>query len=195
MKVVKIEEKTRDILAMIKATESPLARQLLTVGLISGLLEEKGKPAPLIIGGLALSYYSREVYFTSDIDLAYADREALDRVLRSLDFQKKGRYWVSRDLDIAVEVPASQLGGEDSPRETVELGGGLRCQILGLEDLIVDRLNACKHWKSEIDCEMVELLVRRYSDEIDWGYLEKKTSLPENDTGSELNSLKKKIEK
>jgi hypothetical protein len=195
MKVVKIEEKTRDILAMIKATESPLARQLLTVGLISGLLEEKGKPAPLIIGGLALSYYSREVYFTSDIDLAYADREALDRVLRSLDFQKRGRYWVSRDLDIAVEVPASQLGGEDSPRETVELGGGLRCQILGLEDLIVDRLNACKHWKSEIDCEMVELLVRRYSDEIDWGYLEKKTSLPENDTGSELNSLKKKIEK
>ena len=28
--------------------------------------------------------------------------------------------------------------------------------------LIIDRLNACKHWKSEIDCEMAELLVNRY---------------------------------
>jgi hypothetical protein len=29
-----------------------------------------------------LSYDTKEVYFTADIDLAYADREALDEVLR-----------------------------------------------------------------------------------------------------------------
>jgi len=187
--------KIKDILAKIKTTESPLARQLLIVGLISRLLEDKGKPAPIIIGGCALSYYSREVYFTSDIDLAYADRESLDKVLRSLDFKKKGRYWVSKDLDIAIEAPASQLAGEDSPKEIVELGEGLRCQILGVEDLIIDRLNACKHWKSEIDCEMVELLVRRYGPELQWGYLEKKAALPENDTMRELDILKKKIKR
>jgi len=187
--------KTKDILLKIKATESPLPRQLLIVGLISRLLEEKGKPAPIIIGGLALSYYSREVYFTSDIDLAYADRDSLGEVLGSLNFQKKGRYWVSQDLDVAIEVPAAQLAGEDSPKEIVELGEGLRCQILGLEDLLIDRLNACKHWKSEIDCEMVELLVRRYGDELDWDYLGRRASLPENDTKKEFDTLKKKTEK
>lgn len=185
--------KTKDIIAKIKATESPLTRQLLIVGLVSHLLEEKGKPAPIIIGGCALSYYTREVYFTADIDLAYADRESLDAVLNSLDFHKKGRYWVSEDLDIAIEVPASQLAGEDSPIEIVELGEGLKCKVLGLEDLIIDRLNACKHWKSEIDCEMAELLVHRYKDELDWRYLEKKASLPENDTLREMRSLKEKI--
>lgn len=185
--------KTKDIIAKIKATESPLARQLLIVGLVSHLLEEKGKSAPIIIGGCALSYYTREVYFTADIDLAYADRESLDAVLNSLDFHKKGRYWVSEDLDIAIEVPASQLAGEDSPIEIVELGEGLKCKVLGLEDLIIDRLNACKHWKSEIDCEMAELLVHRYKDELDWRYLEKKASLPENDTLREMRSLKEKI--
>jgi hypothetical protein len=187
--------KTKDILLKIKTTESPLARQLLIVGLISRLLENKGKPSPVIIGGCALSYYSREVYFTADIDLAYADRESMDEVLRSLDFQKRGRYWISEDLDVAIEIPASELPGEDSPKETVEIGEGFKCQILGLEDLIIDRLNAGKHWKSEIDCEMAELLVRRYGDELDWEYLEKKAALPENDTMRELDAIRKKIKR
>jgi hypothetical protein len=56
------------ILNIIKSTESPLKRQLLMVALVTRLLEEKGKGSPIIIGGCALSYYSREVYFTADID-------------------------------------------------------------------------------------------------------------------------------
>ncbi|MCX6563111.1 MAG: hypothetical protein NTU60_05840 [Candidatus Aminicenantes bacterium] len=122
-----------EILKKIREARSPLARQLTMVGLITSVLEEQGKPAPVLIGGLALSYYSREVYFTSDIDLAYADREALDAALTGLGFVKKGRYWVQSELDIAVEAPAGSLIGEEAPVETVELEGGLRCVILGVE--------------------------------------------------------------
>jgi hypothetical protein len=180
----------KDILAKIGKTQGPLARQLLMTGLITRRLAEKGKPAPVLIGGLALSYYTREVYFTADIDLAYADREALDEVLRELGYVRKGRYWVHAGLDIAVESPAAGLAGEEAPLETVELEEGLFCVIIGLEDLIIDRMNACKHWKSEIDCEMVELLIARYGGEIDWTYLEKKAGLPENDTLAEMRALK-----
>jgi hypothetical protein len=179
-----------EILARIKATASPLARQLLLTGLVTRLLEDRGKPAPVIIGGLALSYYSREVYFTADIDLAYADRDALDSVLGQLGFTGRGRYWIHEDLDIAVECPASTLPGEEAPREFVELEAGLHCVIVGLEDLIVDRLNACKHWKSEADCETAALLVARYRDELDWSYLERKAALQENDTLVELRALR-----
>lgn len=181
-----------EILAKIRGMQAPLARQLYMVGLITRILEERGKPAPVLIGGLALSYYSREVYFTSDIDLAYSDLEALDAALGSLGFVKRGRYWVQDELDIAVEAPAGSLAGEDAPVETVELEGGLRCVVLGLEDLIIDRLNACKHWESEIDCEMTEILIARYRDELDWVYLERKAGLPENDTLKELLSLRNK---
>ncbi len=162
------------------------------VALITNLLEQKGKKAPIIIGGCALSYYSREVYFTADIDLAYADREALDAVLKDIGFGKQGRYWVNEGLKMAIEVPASILIGEDSPVETVELGEGLQCRIIGIEDLIIDRLNACKYWKSEIDCEIVELLIRRYIKELDWLYLKKKAVIPENNILSELLELKRK---
>ena len=180
----------KDILAKIESTDAPLARQMLMTGLITRILEDGGKPAPVLIGGLALSYYTREVYFTADIDLAYADRDALDAVLKELGFEKKGRYWVHDGLDMAVEAPASKLAGEDALRETVELEGGLRCVIIGLEDLIIDRMNACKHWKSEVDCEMMALLVARYREELDWPYLEKKAALPENDTLADLWALK-----
>ena len=115
---------TLELLEMIKGIESPLKKQLLMVGLISRLLQEKGKKPPIIIGGCALAYYSREVYFTADIDLAYADREALDAVLNGIGFEKKGRYWVHERLNMAVEAPASKLPEEESHIEIVEVGEG-----------------------------------------------------------------------
>jgi hypothetical protein len=59
-----------------------------------------------------------------------------------------------------------------------------------MECLSATRPNACKHLKSEVDCEMTELLVARYGREIGWAYLEKKAALPENDTLAELRSIK-----
>ena len=135
--------------------------------MITRVLEDRGKPAPVLIGGLALSNYAREVYFTADIDLAYVDDDALDAALRQLGFVKKGRYWVHEGLDMAVEAPASGLGGEDAPRETIEIEGGLRCIVIGLEDLIIDRMNTCKHRPSEVDGEMAELLIVRYGEELE----------------------------
>jgi len=187
------EMETQKILKIIRKTESPLRRQLLIVALLTKLLKKMNKPAPVIIGGCALSYYSREVYFTSDIDLAYPDREALDEVLKNIGFEKKGRYWVNEELKLAVESPASSLPGEDSPVEVVELGEDLQCSVIGIEDLVIDRLNAYKHWKSVIDGEMVELLLRRYRNDVDWSYLEKKALLPENDTSPEILELKNKV--
>jgi hypothetical protein len=181
---------TKDLLARIFATEAPLARQMLVAGLITRVLEDRGKPAPVLVGGLALSYYTREVYFTADIDLAYVDGDALDAALRDLDFVKKGRYWVHEGLDMAVEAPASSLAGEDAPRETVEMEGGLRCVVIGLEDLIIDRMNACKHRRSEVDCEMAELLIAHYREELDWDYLERRAALPENDILAALRTLR-----
>jgi len=184
---------TQEILKLIQKTESPLKRQLLMVALLTRLLKMMNKEAPVIIGGCALSYYSREVYFTSDIDLAYADREALDKALKGIGFGKEGRYWVHEGLKMAIEAPASSLPGQDSPVEVVELGEGLQCSIVGIEDLVIDRLNAFKHWKSEIDGEMVELLIRRYKNDLDWSYLEKKARLLGNDTLPEILELKKKV--
>jgi len=182
---------TLRLLESIRTTGTPLKKQLLMVALITHLLAAKGKPAPVIIGGCALAYYSREVYFTADIDLAYADCDVLDEVLQELGFRKDGRYWVQESLQLAIEVPTSNLAGETAVCETVELEKGLTCLVVGIEDLIIDRLNAAKYWKSATDREMTVLLIRKYASELDWAYLRQKAALPENDTSLEIEDLKK----
>ena len=175
----------------IPAIASPLKRQLMTVALITRLLEDRQYAAPVIIGGCALAYYSREIYFSHDIDLAYGDRIALDTVLKELHFREEGRYWINDELGIAVEAPASSLAGEESPRDEVVLGEGLWCWVIGIEDLIVDRLNAFKHWQSQVDGEMVELLVAQYGAKLDWPYLRRRCAEPENDTLAVLERINK----
>lgn len=180
------------MLQRIAHTASPLKRQLLMLAIITRELRERGKPAPVLIGGCALAYYSREVYFTADIDLAYSDREALGDVLADLGFTADGRFWVHHDLKLVVEVPASSLPGEDAPREIVEFEDGLECSVIGIEDLLIDRMNACKHWKSTSDCEMTELLVRNFAEEINWEYLLQRASNHENDTLEEFLRIKER---
>jgi len=180
---------TSQVLSLIRDTGSPLKRQLMLAALVDRLLREKGLAPPVVIGGCALAYYSREVYVTADLDLACADREALDEVLTGLGFERSGRYWVDEDLGAAIEAPAGTLPGEDAPLETVELEEDLTCRILGIEDLLIDRLNACKHLKSIIDCEMAELLIARYREDLDWTYLGKKGRLPENNTWDLIESM------
>jgi hypothetical protein len=84
------------------------------------------------------------------------------------------------------------LPGEDAPREIVEFEDGLECCVIGIEDLLIDRMNACKHWKSTTDCEMVELLVRQFAEEIDWEYLLLRASSPVNATLEDLRELKER---
>jgi hypothetical protein len=176
---------------MLDGVVSPLKRQLLVLAYISKCMREMGSPVPVLIGGCALAYYSREVYFTVNIDLACSNREALDNVLRSAGFVVEGRYWVHHGLNLMVEAPAGSLIGEDAPREIVEIGEGLECCVIGIEDLLIDRMNACVHWNSTQECEMVELLIRMWSKEIEWTYLLERAEKPENSIRERFEELRR----
>ena len=179
-----------DLENLLTGVESPLKRQLLVLAFISKCMKELGSHVPVLIGGCALAYYSREVYFTTDIDLACPDREALDKVLRSIGFVVDGRYWVHQSMNLMVEAPAGTLVGEDATREIIAMGDGLECCVIGLEDLLIDRMNACVHWRSKQECEMVELLVSMWSTEIDWKYLLERAEKPENSTRVRFEELR-----
>jgi hypothetical protein len=175
---------------LLDGVVSPLKRQLLVLAFISQRMKKMGSQVPVLIGGCALAYYSREVYFTTDIDLACSDRAALDKVLRSIGFVVEGRYWIQHDMNLMVEAPASSLVGEDAPRETIELGNGLECCVIGIEDLLIDRMNACVHWNSSQECEMVDLLISLWSTEIDWDYLLQRAEKPDNSTRERFEELR-----
>ncbi|HOJ93008.1 MAG TPA: DUF6036 family nucleotidyltransferase [Dictyoglomaceae bacterium] len=129
---------------------------------------------PIIVGENALEFYTLGSYATADIDIVCNEIEEVAKILRDWDFKKIGRHWFNPEIDIAIEIPDEFLAGDYSKVTTVEIEG-LTAYIIGIEDLIIDRLNACFYWKSPQDCEWVRELILLYKDEIDWEYLEGKS--------------------
>lgn len=153
----------------------PVRKKLLALGVVSDRLRESGME-PVLVGGAAVAFYTAGGYSTNDIDLALTHGPETDAAFAELGFAKEGRFWVREDLDLLFEAPApAALPGETSPRTTVEIDG-LVVIILGIEDLIIDRLRAWVHGTSDEDGRWARRLALLHSDRLDWAYLRDRTA-------------------
>ena len=157
----------------------PRRRRLIALGLLAKQLAPHGIE-PILVGGGALEFYTAGGYATKDMDLALPVASEVDAAFSALGFEKEGRYWYHSDLDLLFEAPApAGLPGEDAPRTEVEVDG-LRVVIIGIEDLLIDRLRAWVHWNSDEDGRWTRRLALLYPDQIDWHYVRERTSkIPE----------------
>jgi hypothetical protein len=147
-----------------------LRRRLVALGALTACLEP-ARIEPILVGGCALELYTQGGYSTGDVDLALPVSPKVDAAFADLGFEKSGRYWVRRELDLLFEAPApAGLPGETAPRTELSIDG-LRVVILGVEDLLLDRLRAWVHWKSEEDRRWAGRLVSLYRSRLDWTYL------------------------
>lgn len=150
-------------------------RRLLALGFLTQQLSAHGIE-PILVGGGALEFYTAGGYATKDMDLALPAAPEVDDAFAALGFVKEGRYWYHADLDLLFEAPApAGLPGEDAPRTKVEIDG-LRVVIIGIEDLLIDRLRAWVHWNSAEDGRWTRRLALLYPDRIDWDYVRERTS-------------------
>lgn len=154
-------------------------RRLIALGLLTEQLAAHGIE-PILVGGGALEFYTAGGYATKDMDLALPAAPEVDAAFAALGFEKEGRYWYQAELDLLFEAPApAGLPGEDAPRTEVEIDG-LRVVIIGIEDLLIDRLRAWVHWNSDEDGRWTRRLALLYPDRIDWRYARERTSkIPE----------------
>lgn len=127
--------------------------------------------APLVLVGGAAQMIHSGYERQTDIDMVgpidARDRAALDR----LGFTRDGRHWVSGtgDEEIAVEVPAERLYGEDTP-EPVEVEGVV-VRIISVNDLMMDRLIQATDGTSVTWDEALALAVAA-RDRVDWTAIE-----------------------
>lgn len=177
-------------LEKVKTTKDPLAKRLLFMGILTKELK-KMEVTPIVVGGNAVEFYTAGGYATGDIDVV-APSEPINEVLSKWGFEREGRHWFSEELDIAIEAPSSSLGPNEQKEKLVEVEiEGLKVYIIGIEDLIIDRLNAYVHWKSIDDKAWAKELVTIHRDEIDWKYIKKRTADEKSSKG--LNEIKKEL--
>lgn len=159
-----------DLDALLAPIADPLARRLAFVGLLSSACEALGWPAPVIVGGNAVEFYTAGGYATADIDLAGAS-EPIAHVLGEWGFAREGRHFFDERLNLVIEVPGGQLVPEQLAHVVAVRLIGVVAYVIGIEDLIVDRLSACVRWNDDESCSWARvLLAGEY--EIDREYLE-----------------------
>lgn len=150
-------------------------RRLVALGALTARLAPL-EIEPILVGGFALEVYTDGGYSTTDVDLALPSTLDVDAAFSDLGFAKKGRFWVRPELDLYFEAPApAGLPGETSPRTELEIDG-LRVVVLGVEDLLIDRLRGWVHWKSDEDGRWARRLASLYSHKLDWKYLRSRTA-------------------
>lgn len=104
---------------------------------------QKDNIHPIVVGGLSVELYTRNNYTTYDIDLIADGRDKFDKLLtEELKFIKKGRSWYHQTLEISIEIPDNYLEGSYEKVIEIELENGLFIHVIGIEDLIIHRLES-----------------------------------------------------
>jgi len=165
-------ESLKQELAKIKGIKEPLKQKLWALAVLTKALE-KDAIKPILIGGCALEYYTLGGYTTGDIDLALPTVAQVEKAFKDLGFDREGRYWVHKKYDLLFEAPTANLAGEEAELTEVAIGGQ-RCFIIGVEDLVIDRLNSYVHWKWEDDGRWVKRLIELYGKDLDMKYIREK---------------------
>jgi len=174
-----------DLETRLARLADPLERRLVFVGLLTRGVEALGWPAPVVVGGHAVEFYTAGGYATVDIDLAGAS-EPVAQILNTWGFQREGRHWYDDGLRLVVEVPGATLGPDQLAHVTRVSIGREVVHIIGLEDLIIDRLAACKHWADQDSCDWARTMTA-VAEELDLPYLRRRAV--EEDVADKLDAL------
>jgi len=152
------------------AIEDRLKRALYVVGVIARDLDPLAQP--IVVGGTAVEFYTLGAYTTHDVDLVCPSRPKAVEALERLGFERSEslRHWYHGELEMVIEIPDEHLAG-DTQRLAEVVIDGLTVHVIGVEDLILDRLRACVHWRSESDCEWARRMIAIHRREMDWDYL------------------------
>jgi hypothetical protein len=153
--------------------ENDFKRRLYFTGILTKCLN-KEKIRPVVVGGHAVEFYTLGSYTTADIDIVSEGQREIENLLKSWGFKRIDRLWVNVKYDIEVDIVSSTLKGSDYSRISEVTVEDLKVYIIGIEDLIIDRLNAFVWWKSDEDGRWAEQLIKLHRKDIDKRYLIKK---------------------
>ena len=96
-----------------------------------------------------MELYTGGAYRTGDLDFVGIVTKDVTEKLEQAGFEHHGRHWIHQRYRLLIETPDRSLDSGNAVA-TIRLGS-TSVLVLGLEELIVDRLAAWQFWRSEID--------------------------------------------
>ena len=164
---------SREDLTAILVGETEPHRKLAAFGALLTRESGLGTEGLTIVGGSALEIYTTGDYVSGDIDIVAERPEKVEEVLQSWGFTKEGIYWQHRDLGLVVQIVGRHDSGSRTLNQIVATPYG-RLRLGSMEDIVWKRVYESRGWNRPEALDEAMLLVLRYSDRLDWEYLERK---------------------
>ena len=161
----------RALLAQLGKEPNELKKKMLLLGFLSEELFKRGGFV-FLVGGQAVETYTAGQFTTGDVDVTTTDKEATEILLGRLGFKREGMVWLNEKLAVAVHIVGSFPTRTERVR-TVEVGP-YTVRVVGVEELIIDRLRAAKFWRSGRDAEQALVLFNGFRERLDLEYLKKR---------------------
>ena len=151
-----------------KYNSDPVRERLCIAAVICERMKEFANEV-VMVGGSAVEFYTAASYMTKDIDFIAKDTLNIKRVMTELGFKNDGDgIWYHDNTSVIIEFPKGPLVGEYSRTTCLETGYGI-VEIIGVEDIILDRVSASKFWQDTT--EWAEYLLSSHYENIDFDYL------------------------
>lgn len=128
----------RDELAQAIAGEDPTERKIAVVAVVTAALADL-RVRPVVVGGLAVEFWTYGEYATADIDILMPYDPQISARLAALGFEREGRHWVLPGSDVFLEAPGAALTDGEEAIE-VAVGAERHALVLSVEDVLVARL-------------------------------------------------------
>lgn len=146
---------------------------------LAGILTEimaEHKIQPIVTGGLAVEIYTRCGFYFDDIDIIVTNSGLFKSVLDKLGFSMIGKHWYSEEISAGIETfnMDSQISMERL--SCIKLASQRVIYVIGLEDLIIDRLKYYYQHESTHDYEWAYRIYKLHRDNLDIDYLLEKAA-------------------
>ena len=148
-------------------------KEFYLMSLMTPLLDELGADPAIIVGGHAVELYTSGSYKTADVDLVMIRDDLARELFDRLGFIREGRYHYCKELDVPIEIPSDNLAGSKDKVIKVNTNVGY-CYVIGVEDLILDRLNAAEFWEDQRSLEWARYLMSSQLEQLDFEYMRKR---------------------
>ena len=157
---------SKSFISKLRKEPNQLRKKMLLLGYVTSQLEKK-KQSIFLVGGQAVETYTAGQFLTGDIDVTTSDSAMTQKVLKSLGFEEIGMIWLNKPLGIAFHI----VGYFPPERSRTIRIGPYKARIVGVEELILDRLSAAKFWNIPADYEKARVLYDNFEKQIDKDYL------------------------
>jgi hypothetical protein len=159
----------KERLLVATTIQDVLKKQMTISGIISMLFREAGS-CVVVVGGSAVEFYTAAQYTTVDIDFITGRTDLIKQIMDELGFVNHSGTWIlPQDPTVVVEFPAGPLAGSYDKIRQVRMADGDLVEVIGLEDIIIDRTAAATFWRDGSDDYAKYMVLARY-DEVDWKY-------------------------